>query len=426
MLTDPVPLHAPDPLRPSTERSSGPRTAVASGGVAKPILAGMLIGLQDVDLASVGGGVIRVFDVVSLVVVGLGLRTLLRRSLDGAHLLYLLWCAVGVLAVLNGAIVFELPLFAGLLFAARPVQYLLVGLALSGAIADRRAWLLFAGTAFALITVSVGFDVVDASLGGGPIDRIGSSYGGPFELACVAGGLAFASLRDHRLFGLASLLFLAVFFSASRITVAVVILLAVWLVVRSLIRRPQLLLGAAALTLAAAAVLPILGGAGIFATTTSRFAKTGLTDEIEVSAEVAAGLTPPATQAEVERATILDVKRALPVDPELDRSAMLRFTRWRLLLDRQNDELSSTVLGLGPGAGSQAVDGYYVRLLVETGVIGLAVYLAFLVAMARVGWRWDRTLLLYLVVLAVSAVFVDVLVAAKAMTLLWILAGNRS
>jgi len=400
--------------------------AAPIGGLAKPILAGILIGLQDIDLASIGGGVVRVFDVVSLVLVGLGARTLVRRSLDGAHLLYLAWCAVGFLAVLNGAIVFDLPLFAGLLFAARPVQYLLVGLALSGAVADRRGWLLFAGTGFVFTAISVGFDLVSSSLGGGAIDRIGTSYGGPFELACVAGGLAFASLRDHRLVGLASLFFLAVVFSASRITVAIVIMLGLWLLARGLVRRPQLLLGAGVLAVAAALVLPVLGGTGIFATTTNRFAQTGLTDEIEISAQVAAGLTPPATQAEVDGGTILDVKRALPVDPELDRSAMLRFTRWRLLLDRQNDGFASTMLGLGPGAGSQAVDGYYVRLLVETGVIGLAVYLAFLVAMARVGWNQDRTLLLYLVVLAVSAVFVDVFVAAKAMTLLWILAGNRS
>lgn len=401
-------------------------SSAPSRGLAKPILAGVLIGLQDIDLATIGGGVVRVFDVVSLVLVGLGARTLLRRSLDGAHLLYLGWCAIGFLAVLNGAIVFELPLVAGLLFAARPVQYLLVGLALSGAVRDRRGWILFAGTVFALIAVSVGFDLVTSSFGGGAIDRIGSSYGGPFELACVAGGLAFASLRDHRLVGLASLFFLAVVFSASRITVAIVIVLGLWLLVRGLVRRPQLLLGAGVLAMAAALILPVVGGTGIFATTTSRFAQTGLSEEIEISAQVAAGLTPPATQAEVDSGTILDVKRALPVDPELDRSAMLRFTRWRLLLDRQNDEFGSTMLGLGPGAGSQAVDGYYVRLLVETGVIGLAVYLGFLAAMARVGWNQDRTLLLYLVVLAVSAVFVDVFVAAKAMTLLWILAGNRS
>ncbi len=407
-------------------RSTDLPSSLPSGGPTKPILAGILIGLQDIDLASIGGGVVRVFDVVSLVIVGLGLRTLLRRSLDGAHLLYLAWCAIGFLAVLNGAIVFELPLFSGLLFAARPLQYLLVGLALTGAVRDRKGWLLFAGTALALITVSVGFDLVGSSLGSGTIDRIGSSYGGPFELACVAGGLAFASLRDHRLVGLASLFFLAVVFSASRITVAIVIMLALWLLVRGLIRRPQLLLGAGIMAVAAALVLPILGGTGVFATTTSRFAQTGLSDEIEISAQVAAGLTPPATQADVDSGTILDVKRALPIDQELDRSAMLRFTRWRLLLDRQNDGFRSTMLGLGPGAGSQAVDGYYVRLLVETGVVGLATYLAFLVAMARVGWNRDRTLLLYLVVLAVSAVFVDVFVAAKAMTLLWILAGNRS
>lgn len=408
------------------ESAAGPEVDRSPLGSLKAILAGVLIGLQDVDLLTVGGGVIRVFDVISVVIVVLGLRTLLHRALDGAHLLYLVWCGLGFVAVLNGVMLFQLPMTAGLLFAARPIQYLLIGLALTGAVRSRRHWLLFAGTALGFIIMSVGFDLADSSLGGGAIDRIGSSYGGPFELACVAGGLAFASLRDHRLVGLASVFFLAVFFSASRITVAVVVTLALWLVVRALIRRPQLLVGAGVLVLAGLLVAPVLGGAGVFATTTDRFAQTGLRDEIEVSAQVAAGLSRPASHGEVDSGTIVDVKRALPVDPELDRSAMLRFTRWRLLLDRQNDDTRSTVLGLGPGAGSQAVDGYYVRLLVETGWLGLAVYLAFVAAMLRVGWRRHRTLLLYVLVLAISAAFVDVFIAAKAMTLLWILAGNRS
>ena len=390
----------------------------------RPALAGVLIGLQDIDLLTVGGGTVRLFDLLSVLIVAVGLRTLLNRRLERGPVLYLTWSVLGFVSVLNGAVFFGLPLLTGILFATRPLQYLLVGLALTGAVRARRDWLVFAGTALGLIVVSIVVDLVVAD-GGAAISRVGLSYGGPFELACVAGGLAFASLRDHRLVGLASAFFLVVVLSASRITVAVVLAVAAWLLLRRLLRRPQLLAAAAVGLLFVGVFLPVVAGSGLFDTTVERFRQTGLVEEYRISDQVADGLSPPRTHAQVEIETILNVKRALPVDPELDRSAMLRFTRWRLLLARQDDRPATRLLGLGPGAGSQAVDGYYIRLLVETGWIGLGLYLGFLAAMVMGAWRRDRTLLLYLVVLVVSAVFVDVLVAAKAMTLLWILVGNR-
>ena len=404
----------------------GPEDRAVGGGLPwKPTLAGILIGLQDVDLVAFGGGTIRLFDLLSVVIVATGLRTLGNRRLDRGPVVYLVWCVLGIVSVLNGAVFFGLPLITGLLFAVRPVQYLLVGLALTGAVRSRRDWLVFAGIALALILVSVAVDLVVAD-GGSAISRVGLSYGGPFELACVAGGLAFASLRDHQLVAMASAFLLVVVLSASRITVAVVLAVAAWLLVRRLVRRPQLLAGAALAVIVVGVFLPVVAGSGVFDTTVGRFRQTGLAEEYRISDQVADGLSPPRSHAQVELETILNVKRALPVDPELDRSAMLRFTRWRLLLARQDDQPATRLLGLGPGAGSEAVDGYYVRLLVETGWIGLGTYLAFLTAMVARAWRRDRALLLYLVVLIVSALFVDVLVAAKAMTLLWILAGNRS
>lgn len=414
--------------KPTPGFHSAPPTGGAAGPLRhrwRPILAGVLIGIQDLDLVQVSGGTVRLFDLLAVVAVASGIGTVVNTRLTAAHKLYLTWCFAGFFSLLVGIIVFGLAPVQGLLFAVRPLQYLLVGLALTRSITDRRDWQLLAYTALAFISISIFSDIFLAS-GGGLSSRLGLSYGGPFELACVAGGLSFIARQKAQSMWLSAAFFLIVVFSASRVTVAAIVCVALWFALRAIFRQPQYLLILGMVVVAALAVVPAVSQSGVLETTLSRFGETGVAAEFELSADIANGIETPDTFADVQPNTIDDVKRALPTTTDADRSTLLRFTRWRLLLDRQSQQTETVLFGLGPGGGSQAVDGYYVRLLVETGWIGFVLYLAFLFRLMRDSFaERASTLVVYLVILCLSAVFVDVLVAAKAMTLLWLLVGNR-
>lgn len=388
------------------------------------ILAGVLVGLPDVDLVSLGGGTLRLFDLLTVVVAGLGLGRLASTPLTAAHRTYLTWCGLGLVAAMNGALHFGLPPLTGLLFALRPIQYLVVGLALVGTIRQERSWRLFAATVLACISMSIVLDLLlvqDA----GATGRIGVTFGGPFELACVAAGLGLVAYHRYGSVAQSSAFFLIVALSASRITVAVVIVLGLYYGVRQIYRHPSWIAGVVGAAALFAGLSWLVSGAGVHHSIVGRFTSTGVLDEYRVSGEVADSLIGPETYATMEFDTITTVKRVLPADPAFDRSSLLRFTRWRLLLERQGEQWSTRLLGLGPGGGSQAVDGYFVRLVVETGWIGFVVFGAFVVALVGQARAAGPDLLAYVVVMLGSALFVDVLVASKAMTLLWLLVGNQ-
>jgi hypothetical protein len=69
------------------------------------------------------------------------------------------------------------------------------------------------------------------------------------------------------------------------------------------------------------------------------------------------------------------------------------------------------------------VDGYYVRLFIETGIVGLSLFLRF--AKALVSVRTDALLYFreYVLILLITACFIDIFTSYKAMILLWLWHG---
>ncbi|HCD2177544.1 TPA: hypothetical protein NBJ32_005638, partial [Klebsiella pneumoniae] len=63
-----------------------------------------------------------------------------------------------------------------------------------------------------------------------------------------------------------------------------------------------------------------------------------------------------------------------------DASAFIRFTRWVTLIKTASENVINFLIGLGPSYAGMAVDGNYVRMFVETGLIGLLAYIIFLVS----------------------------------------------
>jgi hypothetical protein len=108
-----------------------------------------------------------------------------------------------------------------------------------------------------------------------------------------------------------------------------------------------------------------------------------------------------------------------------DPSMLLRVARWSVVITTARQSLGNLLLGMGPGFYSVALDGNYVRLIGETGLLGL---LAFLWVGRRlqmsVTYPEHRRLMMGLIIqLAVVAIFIDIFVSLKTMCLFWMMVG---
>lgn len=100
-----------------------------------------------------------------------------------------------------------------------------------------------------------------------------------------------------------------------------------------------------------------------------------------------------------------------------DDSNLVRFFRWHILLDAVNDPLK-LIIGLGPSFAGPSVDGSFVRMFAETGLLGLV---AWFLAVRK--WLQGATPWLFGVLASVliGATFIDILVAFRPMVLMWAL-----
>ncbi|MXF46382.1 hypothetical protein GR294_07445 [Raoultella sp. Lac2] len=104
-----------------------------------------------------------------------------------------------------------------------------------------------------------------------------------------------------------------------------------------------------------------------------------------------------------------------------DTSAFIRFTRWVTLVKTTSSNLVTLLIGLGPSYAGKAVDGNYVRIFVETGIFGLLSYFIFLISCLRN--IKQKLLINYVLILAVTALFIDIFVTFKAMFFFWFFYG---
>jgi hypothetical protein len=104
-----------------------------------------------------------------------------------------------------------------------------------------------------------------------------------------------------------------------------------------------------------------------------------------------------------------------------DVSGMIRMFRWTSLLKSTVQSADSILLGLGPSFGTAAVDGYFVRVFIETGALGLISFLYFVGCLRRKGT--SKPIAEYTSILVATACFIDIFVAYKPMILLWLWHG---
>lgn len=104
-------------------------------------------------------------------------------------------------------------------------------------------------------------------------------------------------------------------------------------------------------------------------------------------------------------------------------SGAIRVLRWATLIKSTLAGVDTTLIGLGPSFGSAAVDGYFVRVFIETGVLGLVAFLAFAVALLRERKTSSWAFREYVFILLASCCFIDIGVSYKPMLLFWLWHG---
>ncbi len=102
-----------------------------------------------------------------------------------------------------------------------------------------------------------------------------------------------------------------------------------------------------------------------------------------------------------------------------DLSFKIRAVRWPIIIKSTIARWPQVAVGWGPGAWSNAVDGYYVRIFGETGIIGVALFIAWFVAALRT--LQQRSIGKFsLVMLLVAGFFIDIFASSKVMPILWV------
>ncbi len=116
----------------------------------------------------------------------------------------------------------------------------------------------------------------------------------------------------------------------------------------------------------------------------------------------------------------------------IDESSVARTNKWLAIL--RNDNPVQWVTGGGLAAMGDAVDGYYLRLIGETGLVGLGLFLVMIVVLLQTYFyapkhqsaaakTLHQLLLFWTVALLVQAVFIDIFVSSKIMFIYWLMLG---
>lgn len=102
-----------------------------------------------------------------------------------------------------------------------------------------------------------------------------------------------------------------------------------------------------------------------------------------------------------------------------DLSFKIRAVRWPIIVKSTAARPLPRFVGWGPGAWSNAVDGYYVRAFGETGVIGILLFVAWIGAALRT-LKQRSVGKFSLIMLVAVGFFIDIFTSSKVMPILWV------
>ena len=108
-----------------------------------------------------------------------------------------------------------------------------------------------------------------------------------------------------------------------------------------------------------------------------------------------------------------------------DPSLFSRFSRWFLVYKTLlTNGIWAIAFGMGPGFFGLALDGQFVRVLGEVGVVGLTIWIFVLYEMYKIVRR-SPTAFSYFLALLGTSFFIDIFLSYKAMIFLWFVLGDR-
>ena len=106
------------------------------------------------------------------------------------------------------------------------------------------------------------------------------------------------------------------------------------------------------------------------------------------------------------------------LDEESDRSWILRATKWMYAYKQWATVPLAWAIGLGPGMWGPSLDGGWLRLLTETGVIGVVAFVLFFHSLSTTPLLRAVRLCVFL-----NMAFIDIYISYKTMSLVFLIAG---
>ncbi len=377
---------------------------------------------------SVNGPALRVDDLlvatVAPILVFRAYRAGLFRESRGLFVILVLFTIEGVLSASWAIVARATDPLTAFAYALRPLEYssfVAVGFLIAKCGRIRlldRALQIYSIYFSALCALQV----AGVDLGASQFDfsRAAGNTSGPYEAAVVAAFLMFYFISRRQWLFVAPPA-LALVLTQSRITTVAVLIVALLVSAPSARRAGQWVRRGFAIALAAllgAGYLALgLPGSSFVAQTRTDPAWLELGGGIGDSASTPPVNTPAQYQYYAYDRLLILQELNLP-----DASSVIRFTRWQIELKAWASDPTAILLGLGPSFSGAATDGFYVRVLVGQGLVGIMLFFAMFAAV----WKLRRGfpgLKQYLLVLLITGGFIDIFVSYRPMMFMWLGVG---
>lgn len=372
-----------------------------------------------INLISIGGSGIRVDDLLIFLLLAVILANLKKTFVpinNKPIFLTLILVIFSFFSVYINSQLYSLPLLTGVMYSIRILEYMLffyVGYYLANTKFSLNNFVKFY-IIYAFVLIILQTLHIIPVVSGFSVGRAIANTGGPWELAVVISFMVFYSYKEiqNKLFFYLS--FLILFLTQSRVTTFAVLFILFFTYLKKLTFKKILILVAIGLI----GILILL------------FSNIELIDRYLdiLNMKTFESLLEIISRFEygIDREYYIDMtygenlSNILSMDG--DSSALIRFTRWTILLGMTLSTDLSIFIGIGPSFAGAAVDGNYVRLFIETGLIGLFLFLYIIYSIYK-STKYDFIMRSYLITIIITAIFIDIYTTYKAMVLLWFYYG---
>ena len=368
------------------------------------------------DLYQVGFRIDDILLAISIIVIIFGLQ--FKLNIPYAVRLYLLFILLSVVSTILGWYRGNIGILESSLYSFRAAEYLIfffIGQLASNKLRNLD-WILKAYAIYVSILIILQFYGLAPVFSKFLPNRAIGNTGGPWELGGVAGFL-FIYFFHYSQLPYALISSVVMYLTFSRVSIAALLIIyskhILWL------RRKQILVLLSGLLFVAFVRLEMFSEFSHSLTNRFFIAYESLDRNILMNLyETAPILTNRTDYLQVAFSTE-SLKRINELEADL--SLNIRIYRWFMLLKIFSSTWHNYLFGVGPGFAGVAVDGYYVRILVENGIFGLAIFLLFVVSfLLRVRDKIARN---YFIFLLLSGFVIDIFNTYKVMMLFWFYYG---